>query len=345
MRAAVRDGPPLLHQTTMPEHPAASDRRPRCDRRTRLGHPGPATRRAATGGWSLRGRSRPGPGASALPVAGASLARGAVRGCLLIGLLAGVRPAAAQIPPVPTDVPVGERHRVELAGSLWGPAQELTVGGFGASASGAAGGAAGILPDASAPRFIDARLRLRLSRRQRIHFDYLPIRYAADGGPTGGAPAGAAASTLTWKTWRLAWQYDVIRRARGSIGLFAEAAYNDVQVARDGAAGRPCAAGAGCELARVRRPVPGVGGAVRLYPSPVVMLGAEASLFRTVPGVGDLLKYTGEHTAWDVHAALNFIDAFGLQVGYRSRHLHLQTTDHDADLRLEGMYVGAMLRF
>lgn len=337
----------------MPKHPAASDRRPRYDRRARLGRPGPAARQAATGGWRLRGRSRPGRlGASAIPAAGASLsaparrslARGAVRGCLLIGLLAGVRPAAAQIPPVPTDVPVGERHRVELAGSLWGPAQELTVGGFGASASGAAGGAGGILPRASAPRFLDARLRLRLSRRQRVHFDYLPIRYAADGGPTGGAPAGAA-STLTWKTWRLAWQYDVIRRARGSIGLFAEAAYNDVQVARDNAAGRPCAAGTGCELARVRRPVPGVGGTVRLYPSPVVMLGAEASLFRTLPGVGDLLDYTGEHTAWDVHAALNFIDAFGLQVGYRSRHLHLQTAGHDADLRLEGMYVGALLRF
>ena len=84
---------------------------------------------------------------------------------------------------------------------------------------------------------------------------------------------------------------------------------------------------------------------MRLYPSPVIMLGAEASLLRTVPGIAKVLGYSGEHFAYDVHAALNFVEAFGLQLGYRSRRLHLKTADHDADLRLEGVYVGALLRF
>ena len=62
-------------------------------------------------------------------------------------------------------------------------------------------------------------------------------------------------------------------------------------------------------------------------------------------GIGDFLGYTGEHLAYDVHAVLNFIHAFGLQVGYRSRNLSLRTTEQDHDLKLEGVYAGALLRF
>lgn len=285
-------------------------------------------------------RRRPG---SAGTAARASAHRRAARGCLLIGLLAGASTAAAQPAPARTDLPVGEGYRVELAGTLWGPAQELTIGSLPSGPTTSASGA----PGAFAPRFLDARLRLRLSRRQQVHLDYLPVRYAADTALDGRpAPDGPVASTLTWKTWRVAYEYDVIHRARGSLGLFAEAGYSDVRVARTAAPGTSCGpTAAGCELARMRRPVPGVGGVVRLYPSPVIMLGAEASLLRTPPGVGRLLDYTGEHVAYDVHATLNFVEGFGLQVGHRSRRLHLKTAGHDADLKLEGLYVGALLRF
>ena len=316
----------------MAEVPAAFPRRPRCDAGSRLGRPGSAL---------------------ALAPAGASPLRTVVRGCLLIGLLACAHPATAQFSPAPADFPVGELYRIELLGSLWSPAQDLTVASHGSGASGAATGAAAEA-GAAAPRFIDVRVRLRLSRRQRVHLDYLPTRYAADTtlegrpvlGDTALEPGVPVASTLTWRTWRLAYEYDLIHLARGSLGLFAEAGYTDVRVALDGASDAGCeAASSACDLARLRRPVPGVGGVVRLYPSPVIMLGAEASLLRTASGVGKLLGYTGEHLAYDVHAALNFVDAFGLQLGYRSRRLQLQTTNLDADLRLEGVYVGALLRF
>ena len=296
------------------------------------------------------------PRAAALSAAGASLPRAAVRRCLLIGLLTCAHPAAAQLSPTPADFPVGELYSLELLGSLWPPAQDLTVASRGSGGSGATTSPAGD-PGASAPRFLDVRVRLRLSRRQRVHLDYLPIRYAPPTPPsttrrpppvedTGVEPGGPVASTLRWKSWRLAYEYDIIHLARGSLGLFAEAAYTDVRVAQDGAPGTGCdAATPACELARLRRPVPGVGGVVRLYPSPVIMLGAEASLLRTPPGIGKILGYTGEHLAYDVHAALNFVEAFGLQLGYRSRRLHLETADHDVDLKLEGVYVGALLRF
>ena len=279
------------------------------------------------------------------------LLRAAARGCLLVGLLTCAPSAAAQVSPAPPDFPVGELYRVELLGSLWSPAQALTVASRGPGASGSHAGSAGDA-GAAAPRFLDLRARLRLSRRQRVHFDYLPVRYAADtaldGGPAGGdaEPGVAAASILTWKTWRLAYEYDLVHVARGSLGLFAETGYTDVRVALDGASGAGCgAAFPACEFTRLRRPVPAAGGVVRLYPSPVIMLGAEASLLRTPPGISDILGYASEQLAYDVHAALNFIEAFGLQVGYRSRRLQLRTTDRDADLEVEGVYMGALLRF
>ena len=311
----------------MAQDPAAFDRRPRCD-----------------------GRSCPGrPRAAAHSAAGASLPRAAVRGCLLIGLLICAHPAAAQLSPTPADFPVGELYRLELLGSLWPPAQDLTVASRGSGLSGSTTSPAGD-PGASAPRFLDGRVRLRLSRRQRVHLDYLPIRYAADTalddrpapGDAGVETGGPVASTLTWKTWRLAYEYDVIHLARGYLGLLGEVRYTT----QEGAPGTGCdAATPACELAHLRRPVPGVGGVVRLYPSPVIMLGAEASLLRTPPGIGKILGYTGEHLTYDVHAALNFVEAFGLQLGYRSRRLRLETADHDVDLKLEGVYVGALLRF
>ena len=280
---------------------------------------------------------------------GATATRAAALSCLLLAALACARPAGAQLSGPSTDFPVGELHRVELLGSLWPPAQDLTVAHRGSGASGTTTGMAG---DAGAPvpRFMDLRVRLRLSRRQRVHFDYLPVRYDAVTAPDHPASpadadrgAGAAvASTLTWRTWRLAYEYDLIHLARGSLGLFAEATYTDVRIARDSG----CVAGsAACELARMRRPIPAVGSVVRLYPSPVIMLGAEASLLRMPWGIGDFLGYDGEHLAYDVHAVLNFIDAFGLQLGYRSRNLSLRTTKQDYDLKLEGVYAGALLRF
>ena len=285
-------------------------------------------------------------------MAGASPPRAVALGCLLLGLLACPHSATAQLSAAPADFPVGELYRLELLGSLWPPAEDLTVVSRGSGASAATTGATGDA-GAGAPRFTDLRIRLRPSRRQRVHLDYLPIRYPAAttldrGRPAGDAglePGTPATSTLTWRIWRLAYEYDVIHLARGSLGLVAEAAYTDVRVALDGAPGRCGAESAGCEIARFRRPVPAAGGVLRLYPSPVIMLGGEVSLLRMPDWIGDFLGYTGEHLAYDVHAALNFIEAFGLQIGYRSRSLRLRTTELDADLKLEGFYAGALLRF
>ena len=267
---------------------------------------------------------------------------------LLLGLLLSARPAAAQLGPAGAGFPIGESHRVEILGTLWSPASDLTAVSRVAGASGATRGAAGV-PDAAVPRFTDLRLRLRLRRRHRIHVEHLPVRYpaattldrvlAVEG--VAFEPGPPVASTLTWKTWRLAYEYDVFHGTRGSLGLLMEARYTDLEIAIDGA----CGTAAACGLTRTRRPIPAGGGVLRLYPSPVILIAAEASVLRMPGAVGDYLGYAGELLDYDVYAALNFIRAFGLQVGYRSRRLNLRAADQDADLRLEGVYVGALLRF
>ena len=281
--------------------------------------------------------------------ADASLPRAVALGCLLIGLVLLPHPAAAQFAPAPADYPVGELYRVEMLGTLWSPARDLTVASQTSGVSGTTLDASGD-PGAAAPRFADVRIRLRLRRQHRIHLDYLPIRYAADTtldgrlvlGGIDFEPGVPVDSTLTWNTWRLAYEYDVIHLARGYLGLLGEVRYTDIEVALD----RACdAASSVCDFTRRRRLAPAVGGVVRLYPSPVIGLAAEASLLRMPPGVDDLLGHPGRHLSYDVYATLNFLEPFGLQVGYRSLNLNLETTEQAAELKLQGVYAGALLRF
>ena len=273
--------------------------------------------------------------------------------CVLIGLLAVPPTLAAQTAPASADYPVGERSRVEMMGTLWSPARDLRVASRASGVSGATR-AGGRDPGGASPRFLDLRMRVRPGGRHRIHLDYVPVRYAAvttlDGrlvlGGVDFEPGTPIASTLTWRTWRAAWGYDLIRLARGSLGLLAEARYTDMRIALNRAAGAPCEpAPTACELTRARRLAPAVGAALRLYPSPVIGLGAEASLVGMPPGIGGLLDPGGDHLVYDVHATLNFLEGFGLQIGYRSQRLNVETAGHAADLLLEGVYAGALLRF
>ena len=284
--------------------------------------------------------------------ADALLLRALVPACTLIGLFALPAEAAGQTAAPSADRPVGEYYRVEMLGTLWSPARDLSVASRAAGVTGATLAAASD-PGGAAPRFLDLRTRVRLGRRHRIHFDYAPVRYAAgttldsrlvlDGGDF--EPGVPLASTLAWRTWRAAYQFDVVRLARGSLGLLAEARYTDVRVGLNRATGAACESVPACELTRAQRLAPGLGAVLRLYPSPVIGLGAEASVLGIPEGIAELLDPRGERFVYDLHAILNFLEGFGLQVGYRSQKLNLETSGQTADLKLEGVYAGALLRF
>ena len=257
-------------------------------------------------------------------------------------LLALAPSAAAQILGEPSDLPVGEAYHVEVLGGMWHPTPELTIS---SDAFGIAGTSIDFTTDLgiAAKRFGELRVRLRPGRKHRFRIDYVPISYAATlvierrlvfrgiafdvGVPV--------SSTITWKTWRLGYEYDIIHRSRGYFGLIVEAKYTDVEASIDTAFAR--------EFARARGPVPAVGAVMRIYPIRVVGITAEFTGFRLPEGVSG--SYGGQYVDFDIYGTLNFTETIGAQIGYRSVDLNGFFETDSVDLKLEGMYVGALLRF
>jgi len=257
-------------------------------------------------------------------------------------LLALAPSAAAQLLGEPSDLPVGEAYHVEVLGGMWNPTPELTIS---SEAFGIAGTSIDFTTDLgiAAKRFGELRVRLRPGRKHRFRIDYVPISYAARSvierrlvfrgiAFDVGVPVS---STITWKTWRLGYEYDIIHRSRGYLGLIVEAKYTDVEASLDTEFAR--------EFARARGPVPAVGAVMRIYPIRVLGITAELTGFRLPEGGGG--NYGGQYVDFDIYGTLNFTETLGAQIGYRSVDLNGFFETDSVDLRLEGMYVGALLRF
>ena len=142
-------------------------------------------------------------------------------------------------------------------------------------------------------------------------------------------------STITWNTWRLGYEYDIVHRSHGYFGLIVEAKYTEVEASLDTQFGR--------EFARARAPIPALGAVMRIYPVRVLGITAEITGFRLPEGVDQ--SYGGEYLDFDVYGTLNFTEKIGVQIGYRSLDMSGFFETESVDLRLEGMYVGALLRF
>ena len=82
---------------------------------------------------------------------------------------------------------------------------------------------------------------------------------------------------------------------------------------------------------------------LRLYPLRVLGITAEVTGFRLPEGIDE--SYGGQYVDFDVYGTLNFTEKIGAQIGYRSIDMSGFFESDSVDLRLEGMYVGALLRF
>ena len=257
-------------------------------------------------------------------------------------LLAVASPAAAQFLGSPGDLPIGEAYHVELLGGMWTPTPDIT---FSSDAFGIAGSDIDLVDDLGigTQRFGELRLRLRPGRKHRFRIDYVPIRYSADAiverrlvfrgiAYDIGVPVTA---TLTWNAWRLGYEYDLVHRTHGYFGIIAEAKYTEVEAALTSEFGR--------EFARARAPIPAIGAVVRIYPLPVLGITAEVSGFRLPEGIDENAR--GEYVDVDVYGTLSFSEHLGAQIGYRSLDLNFRFEDDSGRLKLEGLYVAALLRF
>ena len=260
----------------------------------------------------------------------------------LVTLLALATPADAQFFAQPSDLPIGEAYHVEVLGGMWNPTPDLTVS---SEAFGIAGSNIDFTSDLgiAAKRFGELRVRLRPGRKHRFRIDYVPISYSAQTVVARrlvfrgiAYDAGVSVnSTITWNTYRLGYEYDIVHRPRGYFGLILEAKYTEVDASLDASFGR--------EFARARGPIPAIGAVVKIYPLRVIGITAEVTGVKLPENVDE--RYGGQYLDYDIHATLNFTENIGAQVGYRSIELSGFFESEAVDLKLTGVYVGALLRF
>lgn len=262
---------------------------------------------------------------------------------LLVAASLGLAPSAsAQFFGQPSDLPLGEDYHVEVLAGMWSPSPEITVA---SDAFGIAGTSIDFANDLgiASQRFGEFRLRLRPGRKHRFRIDYVPVSYAAQATVERrlvfrgiaydiGVPVN---STMVWRTWRLGYEYDVVHHRRGYAGVILEARYTEIEAQLDAAFGS--------EFARARGPIPAIGAVVRVYPVQMVGVTAEVSFFRLPDNL--VRDYSGRYVDLDIYGTVNITQQLGAQFGYRSLDLNVTTDEDLADLRLNGLYLGALLRF
>jgi hypothetical protein len=266
-------------------------------------------------------------------------------------------PARAQFQPRPLNDPAtGERYHIEASGNFWFPTADFVVSSESLGIQGSQIDAKRDL-GLTDQRFPELRLVLRPSRTSKFRFQYIPIKYTQ--GPTTlqrtivfngqrytvGLPVN---STLDWKAYRMAYEFDFVAKDRGYAGFIVEAKYTDIQV--------QLASPFVNEFARARAPIPALGGIGRVYVVPNISATFEMTGFKLPE---HLVKNTyGRYIDWDLYGTLNFTNNIGVQAGYRSLDVGvavnassplqcptLPSTGTGSCFTLKGAYLGVVARY
>lgn len=252
-------------------------------------------------------------------------------------------PAAAQYKPYSVSEPAtGERYNIEASAVFWSPTTEMIVS---SESLGIRGTDIDFVSDLGLTdrRFREFRVVLRPGLKHKFRFHYLPIKYETSAVLKTtivfngirydvGLPVDA---TLDWKAYRFAYEYDLISRNRGYLGLVLEAKYTDVRVTLDSLLGS--------EFAHARGPIPSIGAIGRVYIVPNISITGEFTGIRLPDGIDE--NYEATYYDFDLYGTVNFTNNVGAQVGYRSLDVSYVVKLDRGDLKLKGMYFGGVARF
>ena len=256
----------------------------------------------------------------------------------VVALLSVARPADAQFAR-PRDPAIGEVYSMELFGGLWNPTPAIVV-------SSDAPGIVGTDIDAASDlgvaqkRHRELRLVLRPAWQHKVRIQYLPMEYQAEtvldrtvvfGGTTYDV-GSSVTTTVKWRAWRFGYEYDLVYRDRGFVGVIVEVKYSDIETRLESPIGTTAA--------RTRTAIPAIGGIARVYPALNVSLTVELTGFKLPNAV-----YETTYVDLDAYGTLNFSDGLALQTGYRSLDLSYRFDEEAGSLTLEGWYVAGVVRF
>lgn len=252
-------------------------------------------------------------------------------------------PARAQFQPRPIEDPAtGEAYHVEGFAALWFP-------NAGISATSEEFGIVGTTIDFKRDlglqdsRFGNFKLVGKPTKSSKFRFEYIPIKYASRATLTRqlvfngqrydvGLPVN---STLDWKAYRFAYEYDFLTKDRWFAGFIVEIKHTDVRIDLNS----PILS----EFARARAPVPALGGVGRFYVTPNVAVTFEMTGFRLPE---NLVEGAGGHYAdLDLFGTYNFTNNVGAQVGFRSLDVGYFVDADAGSMKLKGIYFGIVSRY
>jgi hypothetical protein len=229
---------------------------------------------------------------------------------------------------------------VELGVMFWKPSPELTL-----STDTLAG--AGVdeiefvqefgIEDKSFPEF-----RVTAGRNHKLRASFVTFTYEAEATITRrivfqgrvfniGVPATA---DIEWKLYKFGYEWDFVSRERGFFGLIADLKYNRVEAAVDSPALTEAA------TAEVTAPIPAIGVIGRGYLAPAFSVTGEFSALSLNRGDDE-----GSLFDFDVYGMVNLGRNVGVQAGYRSVAVDYIVDEDTGDLKMKGLYFGAVVKF
>ena len=262
-----------------------------------------------------------------------------------LALLAGGVPAEAQYSVRgASDRATGENYRIEIGGDFWNPTPNIAIASE--SIRGIIGDKIDFIDDLGLEksRFSQLRIVLHPATKHKLRFEFTPIKYEQPEGRLqrdvvwNGLTYSVTlpvATTVEWKAYRFTYEYDIIYRDRGFLGLILEAKYTDVRAELENIINK--------EYVHARAPIPAVGLIGRVYVAPNISVTGEFSGFRLPESIDE--NYRATYYDFDLYGTVNFTEHVGAQVGYRSFDVFYRIDNDEGDLKLKGPYFGAVVRF
>lgn len=259
----------------------------------------------------------------------------------ILFVLASALPALAQLGPDPAT---GEKYVVEIAGGFWNPTPDLIIS---AETLGIPGTEIDFVGDLGIvkKRMGDLRFVLRPGRKHKLRVSFNPIRYEADTVLQRSIVFNGATfpvrlpvqSNIQWNAWRFGYEWDFISRDRGFVGAIVEAKYTELKAELRS----PLAN----ESAEAKAPIPAIGGIARGYIVPNISITGELTAFKLPGSIAEREDAAGRYIDFDIYGTVNFVNAVGVQVGYRTLDLSYVVDLDFGDLKMKGPYILGVVRF
>jgi hypothetical protein len=263
--------------------------------------------------------------------------------CSLLGIAAS--PAYAQYGARRlSDPATGETYHVELGGYFWNPSPDIQITSQ-ALTRDALGTPIDFVTDLGIEktRFKQLKVVLRPGRKQKLRFEYTPIRYESTGTLKRDVVFNGqrysislpVATDLEWKAYRFVYEYDFVYLDRGFVGMLLEVKYTDVKAQLSNVLVT--------EFVSAKAPIPTIGIIGRGYVAPNISITGELSGLGTGGIFGE--DYRAHYIDFDLYGTVNFNDHYGAQLGYRAVNVFYHVEKDEGDLVLKGIYFGGVVRF